>query len=309
MSDNSFGEKMMSENTTSENKEAMQNKNGSLGVKLALRNFKKYIIIGVIIPLLMTIPSMIVQGEWFKNDKAGTDPYVKCEVYESVPESWLDVCEEKDGKYVIGTLVDWPLHDSMEAVTDYGFIIIVVCLYIYLIRDVYLTFWGKRAALELAVPCSRTVIFLAKFIPAMICEIWTFFLIALSDCFLEGGFKLKDGAIVMQSVRSYESAGWGYMTGVDFIPWDSVCLHTMAFLVIYLGIVFLISLCSNLNRKMKDPAILSIAGLVTLLIAALSFVTEVAAFDNNMLILMFVVPVILLILCIISIRRHNLMKA
>ena len=99
------------------------------------------------------------------------------------------------------------------------------------------------------------------------------------------------------------------MTGVDFIPWDSVCLHTMAFLVIYLGIVFLISLCSNLNRKMKDPAILSIAGLVTLLIAALSFVTEVAAFENNMLILMFVVPEILLILCIISIRRHNLMKA
>ena len=297
------GEIKMSENTL-----VMKNRTGNLGVKLALRNFKKYLAVGILLPLLMMIPSMIIQVKWIEHDKNGTDPYTEYTLYDGeLPEGWEDKYEKQDGKYVIPENKDWPLEEYMRNVTDYGYVVVFVCIYIFMIYDVVQTFWGKHGSLELAVPCSKPVIFISKLIPASICMLWTSFLVMIASYFLSGGLKWVNGSIEMVRERGFDTINGGYLSGFSpMIEWEIICFYMIVFLTIYIGIVLLLSLCGELKRKLKDYVIGLIVAGISIVAAEATWIISEVAFDKDMLYLMFILPITLLILCIIMLHRHNM---
>ncbi|MBO4927481.1 MAG: hypothetical protein J5379_04435 [Clostridiales bacterium] len=94
---------------------------GALGLTLTLRNFRRYLIIGIIIPLILSIPAMIVQGIWIRHDKEGTFPGMRIEYLDSVPAEVEDRFEKVNGKYEIVTEENWDLKDRVYAFTQTAF--------------------------------------------------------------------------------------------------------------------------------------------------------------------------------------------
>lgn len=292
----------------SENTLTMKSKTGNLGVKLALRNFKKYLAVGILLPLLMMIPSMIIQYKWIEHDKNGTDPYTEYTLYDGeLPEGWEDKFEMQDGKYLIPEEKDWTLQEHLKGVTDYGFVVVFVCMYIYMIFDVTQCFWGKRAALELVVPCSKPVIFISKLIPASVCMLWASFLVRIASYFLSGGLKWVNGSIEMVRQRGIDTLNRGYLFKFPpMIEWGPISFFMMCFFTIYIGVVLLLALCGELKRKLKDYVIGLIVAGISIVAAEATWVVSEVAFDKDILSIMFIFPISLLVFCIILLRRHNM---
>lgn len=283
-----------------------ENKRGMLWFRLMLNNAKKYAIIGMLVPLLMAIPSMIVQGIWLYHDNNGTDPKLEYLYADTIPEYWEDKVEIENGRYKYASLKEtWELQDWMREITNYGYTIVLASVIVFLLGDVFLSFWGNRASLDMAVPCSKQAILIAKLIPASICVLWTLFLIQVTAYLIEGGLKLDGGSITMVTSRSFSlplaAYSHGFYSGID---WNFICSVMITFYIIYLGMVLTFSLCGKLARKANNTVIIVIMAAFMIFLAAVSLYNLM----ENGLWIAFIIPVLLLIGCILALRKHELIS-
>ncbi len=137
-------------------------KNGSrLGLERFILDIKKYRLLGIILPVILLIPSLIVQLIWISYDKI----VIKHGIDTSLGNGRLLDPE----KFTSGEILEYVLDEPpLVRGVLWAFTTVLILLVACQIADMFKSFFGSNSALVLATPCSKPILFVSKFLAASV---------------------------------------------------------------------------------------------------------------------------------------------
>ena len=262
---------------------------------------KKLIVIGIIVPLLMMLPSIYMQTRWVKYDKI-IDKQVT-EEYSSDPFS--DLTEEEMD--FINEMENGSILYELKIGVSFAVFILWGALIVLTVGNLIKSFFGTQAEMTLGVPCKKTILFVGKFVSTMIVMGIAFFLFEIQTNLMEYGVKFRNGGFykiidsygkegdsLIKLIRSYEPAEFG---GFVF-PF-------MMVMVIWLGLAFLMALIGKLQKHLSTPLCALCIVIATVIVLFISVAAIAYGDSYNNLPLMLSAPVLLLVADMLLISKYD----
>ena len=263
---------------------------------------KRLLIIGIIIPILLTLPAFYMQSRWVKYDKI-IDKAVTGE-YSEDPFSNLT---EEDQKFIEKMESD---EGSYQLRSSLGFVSFMLCgfLVALCIGNLMKNFYGAQAEMTFAVPCKKTVLFTAKFLASTLIIGFVFILFQIQTILLDCGIVWRDGRFYEIS-GSYHTEWTDTMTRFvrDYEPVEinGLTFYFLLVIVAWLGLALLLSLTGKLQKYMGTiPCALCIfATTIVVFFASVAGVLYGESYDNVPL--MLTAPVVLFVIDLLMIRKYD----
>ena len=262
---------------------------------------KKLIVIGIIVPLLMMLPSIYMQTRWVKYDKIidkqVTEEYTS-DPFSDLTEEEMDFINEMENGSI---LYELKIGVSFAAFILWGALIVLA------VGNLIKSFFGEQAEMTLGVPCKKTILFAGKFVSTMIVMGIAFFLFEIQTNLMDYGIKFRDGGFykiidsygkdgesLIKLIRSYEPVEFG---GFVF--------SFMMVMVIWLGLAFLMALIGKLQKHYSSALVAVIIVIATILVLFVSVATLYYGDTYNSLLLMLVAPVLLFVADLLMVRDYD----
>ncbi len=263
---------------------------------------KRLLIIGIIIPILLTLPAFVMQNRWVKYDKI-IDKAVTGE-YSEDPFSNLT---EEEMKFIEKMESDEGLYQLRSSL---GLVSFLLCgfLIALCIGNLMKNFYGAQAEMTFAVPCKKTVLFTAKFLSSALIIGFVFVLFQIQTYMMDEGIGWKDGKFYRISY-SYKEELTDTMTRFvreySNIEINGMTFYFLLVIVAWLGLAFLLSLTGKLQKYMGTIpcAICICTTTVILFFAAVAGILYGDSYDNVPL--MLTAPVVLFVLDLLMIRKYD----
>ena len=263
---------------------------------------KRLLIIGIIIPILLTLPALYMQSRWVKYDKI----IEKVVTSENTVDPFSNLTE-KEMKFIEKMESDEGLYQLRSSL---GFASFMLCgfLVALCIGNLMKNFYGAQAEMTFAVPCKKTVLFTAKFLSSTLIIGFVFVLFQIQTILMDCGIVWRDG-------RFYEIAGSYHMEWTDTMTsfvraYEPVEINGMPFyfllvIVAWLGLAFLLSLTGKLQKYMGTIPLALCIGVSSIVVffASVAGILYGDSYDNVPL--MLTAPVVLFVLDLLMIRKYD----
>ena len=235
----------MSENT-------MELKKKRIGMEAFFHDFKKYSILGILIPFLLTIPSLVLQINWFRYDSI-----IQSRGINTAFEGWsythyITFTDQEEPvirfieKYEAG---DGVFYQVLE--TLFGALLLILVIYVAI--DMFRHFFGKQASITMMIPCRRQTLFLAKLAAATLVFFVASFLYVMKQALFDGWLGWDNGIYRLKD-REFVGINSGWSTNVVVYPQQIIYLVIVG-LGIVLGVVLVSSLIGRFSQKYEGSQV------------------------------------------------------
>ena len=175
----------------------------------------------------------------------------------------------------------------------WAFTTVILILVIYQVVDMYTSFFGSNSALVLAAPCSKTVLFISKFLAASLVSFIAIWSSQFQWFLISGGFRWDGSSLGLMSWRDLG------------IQWESILCHFALFLFVWLGVFTILAIAGKMQKAIKIPVIIVIGIVIVLALAwAFMYLMEMQSTLDTVPFL-FVIPCILLLTDILLVSRYD----
>ncbi len=252
----------MSENT-------MELKKKRIGMEAFFHDFKKYSILGILIPFLLTIPSLVLQIYWFRYDSI-----IQSRGINTAYEGWsythyITFTDQEEP--VIRFIEKYKAGDGMfYQVLETLFGALLLILVIYVAIDTFRHFFGKQASITMMIPCSRQTLFLAKLSAATLVIFFASFLYVMRKA-LSDGWLGWDNGICRLKRREFVGIrrGWD-ISGVGITPQSTIYMVVLG-LGIVLGVVLVTALIGRFSQKYKESKVIVLTCLISVVMLSVIY--------------------------------------
>ena len=263
----------------------------SLGLQGFILDVKKYSLPGIIFPIILLIPALVFQVLWIIYDnmviKYGIDTSIG---NGRVLDPEMLTSGERRVVRILETIMDEP---PFVRGLLWAFTTVILILVIYQVVDMYKSFFGSNSALVLAAPCSKTVLFISKFLAASLVSFIAIWSSQFQWFLISGGFRWDGSSLGLMSWRDVG------------IQWESILCHFALFLFVWLGVFTILAIAGKMQKAVKIPVIIVIGIVIVLALAwAFMYLMEVQSTLDTVPVL-FVIPCILLLTDILLVSRYD----
>ena len=270
----------------------------SLGLQGFILDVKKYSLPGIVFPIILLIPALVFQVLWIIYDnmviKYGIDTSIG---NGRVLDPEMLTSGERRVVRILETIIDEP---PFVRGLLWAFTTVILILVIYQVVDMYKSFFGSNSALVLAAPCSKTVLFISKFLAASLVSFIAIWSSQFQWFLISGGFQW--GGIM--SWRDLQGIEVNYFTRVE-IQWEPILCQFALFLFVWLGVFTILAIAGKMQKAVKIPVIIVIGIVIVLALAwAFMYLMEMQSTLDTVPVL-FVIPCILLLTDILLVSRYD----
>ncbi|MBP5185558.1 MAG: hypothetical protein J6040_00710 [Clostridiales bacterium] len=278
-------------------------KNGSrLGLERFILDIKKYRLLGIILPVILLIPSVIIQVLWISYDKI----VFKYGIDTSLGNGrLLDPEKFKSGERRIIRILEYVLDEPplLRGVL-WAFTLVLILLVACQIADMFKSFFGSNSALVLATPCSKPILFVSKFLAASVTSFISIWCSQVQWFFIDGGLKWDGSSLNIMSFRAFRGIGSNSDLSLD-LNWVSILDIFAIFLLLWLGVFTILAISGKIQKAFKTPVIVAVA-IVTAIALSWAFVHSMELQSEvNTLPLLFMIPCILFLADILLISKYD----
>ena len=274
----------------------------SLGLQGFILDVKKYSLPGIIFPIILLIPALVFQVLWIIYDnmviKYGIDTSIG---NGRVLDPEMLTSGERRVVRILETIIDEP---PFVLGLLWAFTTVILILIMYQVVDMYKSFFGSNSALVLAAPCSKTVLFISKFLAASLVSFIAIWSSRFQWFLISGGFRWDGSSLGLMSWRDLQGIEVNYFTRVG-IQWEPILCHFALFLFVWLGVFTILAIAGKMQKAVKSPVIIVIGIVIVLALAwAFMYLMEMQSTLDTVPVL-FVIPCILLLTDILLVSRYD----
>lgn len=281
----------------------MKRKSGSrLGLERFVLDLKKYGLLGIILPIIFLIPSLIIQLIWISYDKI----VIKHGIDTSIGNGrLLDPKMFSSGERRIIKILEYVLDEPpLVRGVMWALSIVVMLLVAYQIADMFTSFFGSNSALVLATPCSKPILLMSKFLAA---SVTSFIAIGCSEfqwVFLQGALKWDGSSLNLMSFRDLQGFESNWYIKFD-LKWESTLYKFAMFLFIWLGIFTILAISGKLQKLVKTPVIV-VTDIVLAFVLTGTFMYFMEMQSRvDVLPALFMIPCVLLLTDILLVSKYD----
>ena len=263
----------------------------SLGLQGFILDVKKYSLPGIVFPIILLIPALVFQVLWIIYDnmviKYGIDTSIG---NGRVLDPEMLTSGERRVVRILETIMDEP---PFVRGLLWAFTTVILILVIYQVVDMYKSYFGSNSALVLAAPCSKTVLFISKFLAASLVSFIAIWSSRFQWFLISGGFRWDGSSLGLMSWRDLQ------------IQWEQILCHFALFLFVWLGVFTILAIAGKMQKAVKIPVIIVIGIVIVLALAwAFMYLMEMQSTLDTVPVL-FVIPCILLLTDILLVSRYD----
>ncbi len=276
--------------------------NLKMGLSAFGDELKRLLVIGIIVPLLLMIPSIYMQSRWVKYDRI-IDKYVTGE-YSEDPFSDM-TAEESD---FINEMENGISLYELKIGVSFATLILMAFLVVLNIGNLIKNFFGAQAEMTFGVPCKKSVLFVVKFVSSMLIMVLVFVLFTIQTALTDSGIVFRNGSFYkiigsyqsewtdsqVRLIRSYEPVKFGGFT-----------FHFLLIMVVWLGLAFLLALIGKLQKHLSTPLCALCIVIATVIVLFISVAAIAYGDSYNNLPLMLSAPVLLLVADVLLISKYD----
>ncbi|MBR4010591.1 MAG: hypothetical protein IKI87_06935 [Clostridiales bacterium] len=278
-------------------------KNGSrLGLERFILDIKKYRLLGIILPVILLIPSLIVQLIWISYDKI----VIKYGIDTSLGNGrLLDPERITSGERRIIRILEYVLDEPpLVRGVLWAFTLVLILLVACQIADMFKSFFGSSSALVLATPCSKPILFVSKFLAASVTSFISIWCSQVQWFFIEGGLKWDGSSLKIMSFRAFHGIGSNSDLSID-LNWVSILDIFAIFLLLWLGVFTILAISGKIQKSVKTPVIVAVAIVIAIALSWAFVHSMELQSEGNTLPLLFMIPCILFLADILLISKYD----
>ncbi len=275
--------------------------NLKMGLSAFGDELKRLLVIGIIVPLLLMIPSIYMPSRWVKYDRI-IDTYVTGE-YSEDPFSDM-TADESD---FINEMENGMSQYELKVGMSFAAFILMAFLVVLNIGNLIKTFFGTQAEMTFGVPCKKSVLFVVKFVSSMLIMVLAFVLFTVQTALTESGIVFRNGGFY-EIIGSYQSE-WTdsqvrLIRSYEPVKFGGFTLHLLI-MVVWLGLAFLLALIGKLQKHLSTPLCTLCIVIATVIVLFISVAAIAYGDSYNNLPLMLSAPVLLLVADVLLISKYD----
>lgn len=278
-------------------------KNGSrLGLERFILDIKKYRLLGIILPVILLIPSVIIQVLWIRYDKI----VIKYGIDTSLGNGrLLDPEKITSGERRIIRILEYVLDEPpLVRGVLWAFTLVLILLVVCQIADMFKSFFGSNSALVLAAPCSKPILFVSKFLAASVTSFISIWCSQVQWVFIEGGLKWDGSSLNIMSFRTFRGIESNSDLSLD-LNWVSVLDIFAIFLLLWLGVFTILAISGKIQKAFKTPVMVAVAIVIAIALSWAFVHSMELQSEVNTLPLLFMIPCILFLADILLISKYD----
>ena len=273
------------------------------GLEGFILDVKKYGLLGIVLPIVLLIPSLIIQILWISYDniviKYGIDTSIGNGRF--LDPDMLTSGERRIVRF-LETIIDEP---PFVRGLLWAFVTLLLILVTYQIADMLKSFFGSNSALVLAAPCSKPILFFSKFMAASVVSFLAILLSQFQWFLISGGFKWDGSSLGITSWRDLQGIEANNLTNISF-EWNSVYAYFALFLFIWLGAYMILGIVGKMQRSpIKMPVIVIIGAVIAVALFLGFMFTLDMLYKPDAPYVLFVIPCTLLLVDILLVSRYD----
>ena len=285
----------------------IQNKrfSGRKGLDAFLYDLKKYRFLGILLPIILTIPSLVVQILWICYDRIMIGKgYPVSSLGRMMYSNAMSVeftGRERSIVRILQHIVDGAaVHYAVMMISTLA----IVALVAHLLYDLYQSFYGSQSSLALSVPCKKPVLFLSKFLAVAVVTCISIWLLILKMDLFSGVIGWENGGLVRLGEREF--AGLDSFTHIFIgIDMDQMLFYIFFILMIWAGAALILSLSTNLQKTCRKWILISVSAVVGAGIVFLAWKTNLLVYEWDLLTARYLALLLILVIDFILMMRHN----
>ena len=264
-----------------------------LGLATFWTGIKRYGFLGVIVPLILLLPSIFIQILWFWYDSLDMHfigiSTIPSKLYTESQTPWIRLLEAREYmSMILGSLL----------------FAAIVLMAAYVISDLIRCFFGKKAGLELCVPCPKPVLFVSRSLAAGVMGLCSCTLLSVQEA-LYDGFLAWDHGLYLIKKRNFIDVGYGEeIWNITFEP-DSMWHYFFILALLISCVMFLFCICGKLQKRFKEGVVALLIGAIAIGSFVLLTLIHFNVYSLTVGWMRFAIPLVFLIIDILLFLHHD----